>query len=101
MKQLNKLADALEDLMERQEKIEKLLAPLKKKEDALREKMLQELKKNRLASFRSEDGTHSYVRAVRSGYEIKDDMKALEWARGADCISIDKRRMASLLRGVG
>ena len=51
--------------------------------------MLEELKKNELASIKTENG-ETYARSSRKSLEIVNEIFALSWARENHCFSVNK-----------
>src|SRR5437588_799311 len=98
LKTIQALASELQDVRGEIAAFEESMRPLKDREEELRERMLAALKKDRLSSFKTEDGM-AYVRAFRTSYAITDPAKALAWANENGCAKVDTAKLSKALRG--
>jgi hypothetical protein len=94
------IAADLREIRSRLEEIDEQAQPLKELESQLREEMLLALRRERLATLKTDDG-FSYVRAFRSSLGITDLPAALKWASSHDALKVDTARAAKLLKGAG
>lgn len=84
-----KLAELRASIHRLEEKQAQELDPLKVERDAVQQELLEELKKNELASIKTENG-ETYARSSRKSLEITNDIFALSWAKENHCFSVNK-----------
>lgn len=94
------IAADLHKVREQLAAVEQHAAPYREHESQLREEMLVALKRERLATLKTDDG-FSYVRAFRSSLGITDLDAALKWATVNHAVKVDTARAAKLLKGAG
>lgn len=96
---LTGIANHLASVKAEIEQVRETLKILTDEEDNVKEALLAELQAKKVKSV--DAGGFIFTRAIRSGYEITDDEIALDWAKREDCVAIDKKKMAKILKGSG
>lgn len=98
---LNEIAYAILSVQRESDGLREKLKGLDEQEEILREQMLAGLKEERMKSYRDEQTPLTFSRITRSSLAVTNVRKALKWAVGRSCISVDTKRAAILLRGTG
>lgn len=95
----NRLYEVRQAIDAKKEAQKKELESLEQERDLLQLQLIKDLKENNLASIKVSSGD-TFTKAVRQGFEINDELRAIEWAIENRAVSVNRVIMAQKLKDV-
>lgn len=100
LSKIQKISDALRSAQDVVVELTTQMEPYEQQIQVLRRELLAELKKSRITTYKSEEGT-SYSRVYRSKLVVTSLPEALIWAETFHCLKVDTGKAQSVLKGQG